>query len=142
ILALPSDFSPEECVEHNLHDLAEYELELRVRTAFDQLETVRQAVQHRAQYIDDNQKHARGHAANAEAEKNIQNATHLAQLFAKRYNKNYSRICCLRSKDYDATNDSGAGARLKRINVESDLTIANIATIRTLGDSKETGSYV
>ncbi|RDX47145.1 hypothetical protein OH76DRAFT_1354717 [Lentinus brumalis] len=142
ILALPSDFSSEERAEQNLNVLADYELELRIGTAFDQLETVRQAVQHRAQYIDDKKKHARGHAANAEAEKSIQNATHLVQLLAKRYNKNYSRICSLRPKDYDATSDSSAAARLKQINLVTDLTIANLAAIRTLGDSKVTGSWI
>ncbi|RDX41577.1 hypothetical protein OH76DRAFT_1364397 [Lentinus brumalis] len=142
ILALPSDFSAQERAEYDLQVLEEYELRLRIGTAFDQLETIRQAVQHRAQYIDDKKKHARGHAANAEAEKTIQSATRLVQVLAKRYNKNYARICSLRPKGHDASSDNSAGARLKQINLDTDLTIANVAAIRTLGDSKITGSWI
>lgn len=142
ILALPSDFSREERNEYELEELARYELILRIGQAFDQLELVRRAVQHRAAHIDSKKKNARGNKANNAAEKEIQDATKLARLLATRYNANFESITVLRAADYNDHEDTSPGARLRRIDLDKDLEIANLAAVRSLGDSKRTGSWI
>ncbi|KAI0360939.1 hypothetical protein OH77DRAFT_1393310 [Trametes cingulata] len=141
-LGLPSDFSAEERADHALGLLAEYELKIRVGLAFDQLEAVRMAVQHRAAQIENKRKNVRTSKANAVAERHIRQAVLQAKALASRYNANYTRICALRPLDYVARKDASAGGRLRLIDAEKDLTIANMGTARTLGDSKVTGSWI
>ncbi|KAI0352177.1 hypothetical protein OH77DRAFT_1460988 [Trametes cingulata] len=141
-LGLPSDFSAEERSDHELADLAEYELKIRIGLAFDQLDAVRMAVQHRAAQIENKKKNVRTSKANAVAERHIRLAAQRARALASRYNANHSRICALRPMDYVAWDDDTAGARLQTIDLDNDLTISNMATPRTLGDSRITGSWI
>ena len=79
---------------------------------------------------------------NAHAQREIDKAKEVARVFATRYNDNYQRIVALRAPDYDARADDSAGARLRRIDPDADLAIANMARARTLGDSKLTPSWI
>ncbi|KAI0348920.1 hypothetical protein OH77DRAFT_357638 [Trametes cingulata] len=141
-LGLPSDFSAEERSDHELADLAEYELKIRIGLAFDQLDAVRMAVQHRAAQIENKKKNVRTSKANAVAERHIRQAAQRAIALTSRYNANHSRICALRAVDYVAWDDDTPGGRLQAIDLEKDLTIANMATPRTLGDSRIAGSWI
>ncbi|KAI0348881.1 hypothetical protein OH77DRAFT_1415874, partial [Trametes cingulata] len=142
VLGLPSDFSAEEQSRHGFVVLAEYELKIRIGLAFDQLDAVRMAVQYRAAQLENKKKNLRSNKANAVAERHLQQAALRARVLAARYNANYTRISALRATDYVARNDDTPGGRLRTIDVEKDLTIANMAAARTLGDSRVTGSWI
>lgn len=143
VLGLPSDFSRKERIEFDMDpELEDYELRIRVGMAFDQLEQIRRAVQLRAAHLEGKKKHARGHKDNAAAEENIKRQVDLAALLSRRYNNNYDCILALRPDDYDATRDDGPGGRLRRINVNEDLGLANLAAVRSLGDSQKKTSWI
>ncbi|KAH9902475.1 hypothetical protein C8Q73DRAFT_634352 [Cubamyces lactineus] len=141
-LGLPSDFSREERVDYDLDNLASYELTIRIGIAFDYLDAVRLAVQHRASLLEYKKQNARTTKTNAHAQREIDKAKEVARVLATRYNDNYQRIVALRALDYDARADDTAGARLRRIDLDADLAIANMARARTLGDSKLTPSWI
>ncbi|KAI0325214.1 hypothetical protein GY45DRAFT_1261276, partial [Cubamyces sp. BRFM 1775] len=141
-LGLPSDFCDNERIEYGLETLATYELTIRIGIAFDQLDMIRLAVQHRASLIEHKTKNARTTKTNMAAQADIDEAKGRAQLLAARYNDNYDRITKLRGEDYDARKDEGGGGRLRAIDQDKDLAIANMAVARTLGDSKKSGSWI
>lgn len=143
VLGLPSDFSRDERIDFGIDpELGDYELQIRIGMAFDQLELVRRAVQHRAAHLDSKKKNARGHKDHEAAEKVLKRTADLADLLATRYNSNYECINSLRPADYDPSEDDGAGARLRLVDLYKDLTIANLAAARTLGDSQKRGSWI
>ncbi|KAI0362920.1 hypothetical protein BV20DRAFT_959341 [Pilatotrama ljubarskyi] len=142
ILGLPSDFSRSERSAHGFDSLAGFELKIRIGLAFDLLDTIRLAVQHRAAQLEHKKKHVRTNKANAVAEEHIKQADLRAKHLALKYNANYDRILALRPQDYAADDDKGAGGRLQRIDLSVDLTIANMAAARTQGDSRRTGSWI
>lgn len=141
-LGMPSDYGVEYREENNLETLAEYELIIRVGLAFDQLDAVRMAVKHRAAHIDHKKKNARGSKANTLAQEEINDAALRAQILAVRYNINFGHVQALRPAGYDATTDASHGARLRRLEIDCDLTIANMQAPRTLHDSKRVGSWI
>ncbi|KAI0361623.1 hypothetical protein OH77DRAFT_1500913 [Trametes cingulata] len=142
ILGLPSDFSRSERSAHGFDSLAGFELKIRIGLAFDLLDTIRLAVQHRAAQLEHKKKHVRTNKANAVAEEHIKQADLRAKHLALKYNANYDRILALRPQDYAADDDKSAGGRLQRIDPNVDLTIANMAAARTQGDSRRTGSWI
>ena len=142
MLGLPSDFSHEDRIEYDLEVLADYELSIRIGMAFDYLDAVRLAVQHRASLLEYKKQNARTTKTNTHAQGEIDKAREVARVMAVRYNDNYERIVSLRAPDYDARADDTAGARLRSIDYDSDLAIANMARARTLGDSKVTPSWI
>ncbi len=95
-LELPSDFSAEERGEYELEKLADCELQIRVGMAFDQLDAVRLAVQHRAAHLDHKMKAVKGAKAKAAAQEEIKKADQCARVLSARYNDNYDRIELLR----------------------------------------------
>ncbi|KAH9894233.1 hypothetical protein C8Q73DRAFT_631531, partial [Cubamyces lactineus] len=141
-LFLPSEFKSDERTEFCLERLAGYELKIRIGLAFDQLEAVRMAVKYRAAHIEHKKKSVRTNKANAHAEMEIKQAEHRARRLGSEYNDNYARICTLRPVDYEEHNDQSAGRRLQEINLDTDLTIVNMAAARTIGDSTKTGSWI
>ena len=142
ILGLPSDFLAEEREQYDIDHLTDYELPLRVALAFGMLKRLRQIIQHRSALIDHKIANARGNKANRVAEEHIQSIKSLERLAGQRYNKNYARICHLRGANYVATEDKTPGRRLREIDLNTDLTIANLSQPRELGDSKISGSWL
>ncbi|KAJ3014547.1 hypothetical protein NUW54_g1280 [Trametes sanguinea] len=142
ILGLPSDFNQSERADYDLELLATYELKIRIGMAFDQLGAVRRAVQHRAAHVESKRKNVRGNKNNAAAEQEVRHAAALARLLATRYNHNYDRIGCLRPYGYEAKTDTTPGGRLRRIDLNKDLTISNMVAARTLGESHLSGSWI
>lgn len=142
VLGLPSDFSRNERNDYELDELASFELSIRIGLAFDQLEAVRRAVQHRAVYVESKRKNVRGTKNNAAAEEDVRRAAAFARLLAMRYNHNFQRVTDLRSPEYSAAADTTAGARLRKIDLDHDLSIPNLAAMRTEGDTGRTGSWI
>ncbi|KAI0359016.1 hypothetical protein OH77DRAFT_1502180 [Trametes cingulata] len=141
-LGLPSHFTQSDRTAHGFETLADYELKIRIGIAYDQLDAIRLAVQHRAAQLDHKKKHVRTNKANAVAEEHIKKADRRAKDLASRYNSNYERIVALRPLNYTYESDNTPGRRLQRIDLNSDLMIANIAAARTEGDSRRTGSWI
>ncbi|KAI0702188.1 hypothetical protein C8Q76DRAFT_633164 [Earliella scabrosa] len=142
ILALPSDLSLDEQKDYELDELAEYELRIRIGMAFDQLEQVQHAVQHRAAHLEAKKKHPRGQKANAAAQEDIVRATSLACLLVTHYNMNHRMIHALSPADYDEATDSDPGTHLRVIDLDKDLAIANLTAACRQGDSETTGSWI
>ncbi|KAI0652690.1 hypothetical protein C8Q79DRAFT_896703 [Trametes meyenii] len=141
-LGLPSDFSTEDREEYNLGELQEYEYCIRVGLAFDQLEGVRMAVKFRAAHIEHKKKNVRSTKANINAEQEIKRAERRAKLLASRYNSNFARITALRPADSKQPKTKSAESRLRAIDLEKDLAIANMAVPRSLGDSRLKHSWI
>ncbi|KAH9858372.1 hypothetical protein C2E23DRAFT_719354 [Lenzites betulinus] len=141
-LGMPSDYTHEERNDFDIIKLAQYELQMRIGLAFDQLDAVRMAVKHRAAHIEHKRKHARGGKANTAAQGEIKKADMRARVLATRYNDNYVRITSLRPSDYAREDDTTPGARLRIITPDHDLAIANMSTPRSLHDSQRSGSWI
>ena len=141
VLCLPSDFSREERETYALTTHAQFELEYRIGMAFDLLDSVRSAVQHRKALIDSKRINARGQKQHTAANAVIQDSTSLAAVLAERYNANLNRIRALHPAGYDASADTSPGVRLRPIDVRTDLRVPGI-TSREQGDSQVSGSWI
>ena len=142
VLGLPSCFKEEEREAHGLEAFQECELVLRIGMAFDLLAQIRQSIYHRSAYISTKRKHARGQKDNAFGEAEIQKAKKLSRELARRYNENFTLICELRGKDYQAPDDNSPDSLLRPIDLKNDLKMASMASAREPGQSRVTGSWI
>ena len=142
VLGLPSCFSRDEREAYLLTGFEEIELLLRVGTAFDLLSAIRIAVQHRAGYIQEKDKHGRGQKNAAAGEIQVQQAKELAELLAGRYNANFAKIEDLRGATYSANQDPSPASRLRKIDLKVDLRLAGMRGALNQGESKEEPSWI
>lgn len=133
-LALPSDFNTSEHQTMGLETLALFERQLRVGRAYDLIESIRESLNHRAAFLEDKQKHARGQKENTRAQYIVNNAADHTKSLATIYNLNRRRLQQLYNGDMPS--------ELREINMSTDLVNINIHHPRSLGDSRAVQSWI